>query len=190
MHGPPSAAVLASAALALFAVWTLVLTTADIRARRLPNHLLLLATCTTVPMLLASATASALASATAGGGAAAASVEGAPAGSIMMGMILDTLGPGAAAGVLLAALWWWAPAGIGGGDVKLAPLIGAVTGFAAGWGGTALALTAAFALAGLWGVLLRLHRPRERGAAERGVPFAPCLFAGAWGVVCTAVVGV
>ncbi|MGW9020071.1 hypothetical protein ACWGOE_01150 [Leucobacter chromiiresistens] len=187
MHGPPLPAALASAAFALFAVWTPVLSAADIRERRLPNLLLLLATSTTLPMLLASAAASALAPASASGAMAAASTAGAPGERSAIRLILDTLGPGAAAGVLLAALWWWAPAGIGGGDVKLAPLIGAVTGFAAGWVGAALALTAAFGFAALSGALLRLRRPRARGADDRGVPFAPCLFAGAWAVVWPAV---
>ncbi|MEJ6489530.1 prepilin peptidase [Leucobacter sp. USCH14] len=187
------ATVCAVVAFALFAVWTVLLSVVDVRERRLPNRLVSLALCTTLPALLASTAALGL-----DGGAGLVSGDR-PA----MRVALDTVIAAAACGAGFAVLWRWAPAGIGGGDVKLAPLIGAVTGFAGGGTAALAAVVIVFGVAAVWGAVLQVRRCRGaralRAALPRAalpvsnapltavrltaVPFAPCLFAAAWVVI-------
>lgn len=73
------------------------------------------------------------------------------------------------------------PKGMGFGDVKLAPTIGAVLGFF-GWGELAVGGFAAFLIGGSVGVLAMVRARRGRGVA---IPFGPSMFAGAIiGVAC------
>lgn len=68
------------------------------------------------------------------------------------------------------------PQGIGGGDVKLAPLVGAVLGYV-GWPEVIVGGFAGFVLHALWGVTLVLAR---RATRKTAVALGPFMFAGAW----------
>ncbi len=68
------------------------------------------------------------------------------------------------------------PAGMGGGDVKLAGVIGIYLGWI-GWGPLAVGAFAAFAYGGVFGLaLLMLNRARLKTA----IPFGPWMILGAW----------
>jgi leader peptidase (prepilin peptidase)/N-methyltransferase len=73
---------------------------------------------------------------------------------------------------LIAAIVVLSRGGMGGGDIKLAAMIGAFL----GWPGVAVALFAAFVLGGLTGIVLLALRVRGRKDA---IPFGPALAAGA-----------
>lgn len=68
------------------------------------------------------------------------------------------------------------PGGMGGGDVKLAGVLGATLGFV-GWGPLVLGAFAAFLLGGVFGVALMLSR---RAGRKSAIPFGPWMIAGAW----------
>lgn len=148
-------AVAASGALyAAFAVASAWLALTDLRTRRIPNRVL---------------------------GAASVGVAACGAVSVIAGAHPGRLAWAAAAaalyGVAALTLWRYAPGGsLGGGDVKLAPLVG----FAAGWAGaeaafvwTPIGIAVASMCALVWA-----HR---RG--RRTLAFGPVLLAGAWGAI-------
>lgn len=68
------------------------------------------------------------------------------------------------------------PGGMGGGDVKLAGLLGIYLGWL-GWGALAVGTLAAFVLGGIFGVALLLTR---RAGPRTAIPFGPWMLAGAW----------
>ena len=68
------------------------------------------------------------------------------------------------------------PKGMGGGDVKLAPLLGFYLGFL-GWSSVAVGVFAGFLLGSLVGVALLATRRAVRGSR---VPFGPSMLAGAF----------
>lgn len=68
------------------------------------------------------------------------------------------------------------PGGMGGGDVKLAGVLGAALGWV-GWGALVVGGFAAFVLGGVFAVALMLRRRAGRGTA---IPFGPWMIAGAW----------
>lgn len=68
------------------------------------------------------------------------------------------------------------PDGMGGGDVKLAGLLGLTLGYL-GWGTLIVGAVAAFIFGGVYGVLLILFRKAGRASA---IPFGPWMLAGAW----------
>lgn len=68
------------------------------------------------------------------------------------------------------------PNGMGGGDLKLAPVTGVVMGFI-GWGSLAVGAFAGFALGALFGLcLIILGRAKRRSP----IPFGPFMLVGAW----------
>jgi len=83
---------------------------------------------------------------------------------------------GAALFLFYYAVRWISPRGMGGGDVKLAGLIGTVLGWF-GWAVLAVGGFAAFVLAGLFGVALMATGRAQRRTA---IPFGPWMLAGAW----------
>jgi leader peptidase (prepilin peptidase)/N-methyltransferase len=68
------------------------------------------------------------------------------------------------------------PAAMGGGDVKLAGVVGMYLGYV-GWGALAVGAFAAFLLGGVFGIVLILVR--KAGKKSR-IPFGPWMLAGAW----------
>jgi leader peptidase (prepilin peptidase)/N-methyltransferase len=81
-----------------------------------------------------------------------------------------------AAGGLLLVLAVLTNGGVGAGDVVVAAVVGAVTGWT-GWPQVSGGLVVAFVLAVLLLVIPGAHRGDERGHST--VPFGPCLFGGA-----------
>jgi len=79
------------------------------------------------------------------------------------------------------------PGGMGGGDVKLAGVLGIALGFV-GWGALLLGALAGFLLGGIYGMALMAARRADRKTA---IPFGPWMIAGAWlGIALGAGVGV
>ncbi|MDY0910040.1 prepilin peptidase [Microbacterium sp. CFBP9034] len=68
------------------------------------------------------------------------------------------------------------PGGMGGGDVKLAGVIGIYLGWM-GWGALAVGAFAAFLLGGVFGIALMLAR---RAGRKTAIPFGPWMILGAW----------
>lgn len=87
------------------------------------------------------------------------------------------------AGVGMAALYLFyfvlrlaRPGGMGGGDVKLAGVIGIYLGWL-GWGALAVGGFAAFLYGGVFGIALMLAR---RAGRKTAIPFGPWMILGAW----------
>ena len=104
-----------------------------------------------------------------------------------LGDLADALGGAALLFIVFAILWRVSPSGVGGGDVKIAPIAGGALGFFAGWWAVWIGALAACAIAAVWGAILA-RRARSTGAGTGArsagtVPFAVCLFAGAWVVL-------
>ena len=72
------------------------------------------------------------------------------------------------------------PDGMGGGDVKLAGLVGGYLGWI-GWGALAVGAFAAFLLGGIFGLGLLLVR---RSGRRTTLPFGPWILAGSWVGIC------
>lgn len=136
-----------------FAALGIALAIIDVRVHRLPNALVLPAYPAAGVLLLS------------------AGALGAPVGDLLRA----TLG-GALLLMFYALLGLAGPGAMGGGDVKLAGLIGIVLGFT-GWGALAVGSAAAFVLGGAAGLVLLLRGRAGRGTA---VPFGPWMIAGAW----------
>ena len=68
------------------------------------------------------------------------------------------------------------PGGMGGGDVKLAGVIGIYLGWL-GWGALAVGAFAAFLYGGVFGIALMLLR---RAGRKTAIPFGPWMILGAW----------
>jgi leader peptidase (prepilin peptidase)/N-methyltransferase len=68
------------------------------------------------------------------------------------------------------------PDGMGGGDVKLAGVVGMYLGYL-GWGPLVVGAFAAFVLGGVFGIALLLLR---RAGRRTAIPFGPWMIAGAW----------
>lgn len=91
-----------------------------------------------------------------------------------------TLARAALAGAVLFAFYvmlrMLQPGGMGGGDVKLAGLVGFVLGFV-GWDAVAIGLFAGFLGGGVYSAVLLARRRADRRTA---VPFGPWMLLGAW----------
>ena len=68
------------------------------------------------------------------------------------------------------------PGGMGGGDVKLAGLVGIYLGWL-GWGALAVGAFAAFLFGGVFGIALMLA---QRAGRKTAIPFGPWMILGAW----------
>lgn len=146
-------------ALAWLAAVTVPLSVIDVRTHRLPDRLVLpgyvvVAACAATAALLTSDTG-------------------------------PLLRAGAGAGVwfgLFLVLRLISPAGMGGGDVKLAGVLGAYLG-EAGPEAVCLGLLCAFVLGGAHGIVLLL---RSRSRRDAAVAFGPWMLAGTWIGILTA----
>jgi leader peptidase (prepilin peptidase) / N-methyltransferase len=143
----------AAIAFAWLAVASVVLTIIDVRTRRLPDRIVL-------PGYVVGAAAFALAALFTGDPAPL--VRAAAGAVVMFGFFL-----------LLRIL---SRAGMGGGDVKLAGVLGLFLGWA-GWDALIVGLVAAFLLGGLYSAALLLA---GRASSTTAVPFGPFLLGGAW----------
>lgn len=138
------------------AVLSVVLAVIDVRTHRLPNALVLPA----FPFLLAAL--------------ALASVQRAD-----LVPFLQAVAGGAIAFVFYLLLRLVQPRGMGGGDVKLAGLLGIALGYL-GWDALLLGLFAGFLFGGLFSVGLLLSR---RAGRRTRIPFGPWMLLGAWVVI-------
>jgi len=149
----PVAFALSTAALLLVAAASIALTVIDIRTHRLPNAIVLPTLGATVGVLAASC------------------LFGAPWQGFARSVTVA-----AALFMIFAALRVIGRGAMGGGDVKLAALVGVVLGWA-GWSAVLAGVLAAFVLGGLVGSALILAR---RATRSTRMPFGPFLAAGTW----------
>ncbi|WP_244604214.1 prepilin peptidase [Microbacterium oleivorans] len=135
-----------------FALASVVLGVIDARTHRLPNAWVLPGYPVFLVLLLV------------------ACLAGAPWSSLLRAVI------GGAALFLFYLLLRAAGGGMGGGDVKLAGVIGIALGWA-GWSALAVGVFAGFALGGVYGALLIATR---RAGRRTAVAFGPWMLLGAW----------
>lgn len=140
-----------------FAAISVVLTLIDLDTRRLPNLIVL-------PSYVVAAVLLSLA-------------------SVLGAGLAQLLGSAIGMGVLYAfyfVIRLIRPDGMGGGDVKLAGLLGLYLGWL-GWGALAVGAFSAFLLGGVFGLALIVA---GRAGRKSAIPFGPWMIAGAWvGVV-------
>lgn len=98
----------------------------------------------------------------------------------LFGAPWDALLRAGIAGAALFAFYWILrvarPGGMGGGDVKLAGVIGIALGWI-GWGAVVVGAFAAFLIGGVVGIALMLGR---RATRKTAIPFGPFMVVGAW----------
>lgn len=152
--GVPGPLALSAVALAYawLAVASVVLTVIDVRTHRLPNRWVLPGYPIVAGLLLV------------------ACLGGAPWGSLMRAAI------GGAVLFLFYLALRAAGGGMGGGDVKLAGVLGAALGWA-GWSALAVGAFAGFLFGGVYGAALLAARQAHRRTA---VAFGPWMLLGAW----------
>lgn len=141
------------AAFAAFAVIGAVLAIIDIRTHRLPNRLVALGGATGLVLLVAAA---------------------------LTGSRMDALIRALLAALVLSAAYLLlrtvSAGGVGGGDVKLAAVIGLHLGWL-GWGSVLVGTLAGFLLGGVFAVGMLLAR---RADGRTAIAFGPWMLAGAW----------
>jgi leader peptidase (prepilin peptidase)/N-methyltransferase len=151
--GGAAVAVIVAIAYLYFAAVSVVLALIDLDVRRLPNVIVLPSYVVTLVLLTL---------------------------ACLLGADWWALLRSALAGVALftfyAILRVIRPDGMGGGDVKLAGLIGIQLGWL-GWGSVIVGAFAAFVLGGIFGIALMLAR---RAGRRTAIPFGPWMLAGAW----------
>lgn len=161
--------------LLVFASLSIALTLIDLDTKRLPNAIVLPGWATIIILLLTVTVLSGMFPAAAG------EVD-APSGPSSAWSAIDwwpfmrALIGGAALYVFYFIVRAISPRGMGGGDVKLAGLVGTVLGWF-GWGALAVGAFAAFLLGGVFGICLMLLNRAKRKTA---IPFGPWILAGAW----------
>lgn len=147
------AGVVACAGYLVFAVASVVLAIVDARTHRLPSRIVLPSLAVVTSLLVAAA--------------------------LLAGerwRIWSMLGAGIALFALFFAFAFASPTGIGGGDVKLAPLVGVVLGYI-GWDAVLLGVFAGFLFAAAFGLALVLCRHSKW---RDSIAFGPWMLAGAW----------
>ena len=163
--------------LAVFAGLSVALTLIDLDVKRLPDAIVLPGWGAIVVLLLVTTLlgGASTGSATQVTGSAAQGL-GSAAQAIDWWPFLRALIGGAALFLFYYLIRLISPRGMGGGDVKLAGLVGTVLGWF-GWGALAFGAFAAFLLGGIFGgILLLTGRAKRRSA----IPFGPWIIAGAW----------
>ncbi|MDQ0614918.1 leader peptidase (prepilin peptidase)/N-methyltransferase [Microbacterium sp. W4I4] len=154
--------------LEVFAAFSVVLTLIDLDSKRLPNTIVLPGWAAIIVLLLVTTLLTRFVS---------------PAARSTTGESLDTWWPFLRALIGGAALFLFyyvvrliSPRGMGGGDVKLAGLVGTMLGWF-GWGALVFGAFAAFVLGAAYGGILLLTRRAKRKSA---IPFGPWILLGAW----------
>lgn len=141
------------AAFLYFAAISIVLTLIDLDIRRLPNSIVLPSYVVAGALLTAAALLS----------------------GDWVALLRAVIGMAAMYGFYLL-LRLARPGGMGGGDVKLAGVIGLYLGWL-GWGALAVGAFAAFLYGGVFGIVLMLLR---RAGRKTAIPFGPWMILGAW----------
>lgn len=154
------AAVLEVVAYAAFGVLSVLLTVVDVREHRLPDRLVLPAYPVGAVLL-----------------GSAALVRGEPA------RLVPLLGGAAALFAFYLALRLVSPGAMGGGDVKLAGVVGLFLGYL-GWEAVLAGAFAGFLAGGAFAVLVLVVR--RAAARRRAIAFGPWMLLGAWAVVIAA----
>ncbi|WP_417555198.1 prepilin peptidase [Microbacterium sp.] len=160
------------AILEVFAALSVVLTLIDLDVKRLPNAIVLPGWVAVVVLMLVTTLVSGAGPSTGSGTQALSS----GAAGLDWWPLLRALIGGAALFLLYDIVRWISPRGMGGGDVKLAGLVGTVLGWF-GWGALVVGAFAAFALGGVFGIALIIAGRAKRSS---GIPFGPWMLAGAW----------
>lgn len=153
MPEPAWAAAPVAIATLYFAVISVVLTAIDVRSHRLPNSIVLPAYPVTLGLL------------------ALACALGADGGDLLRAVV-GMIG----LGLFYLLLRLLSRQGMGGGDVKLAGVVGLYLGWF-GWGPLVVGAVAAFLMGGVVAAVLLITRRADRRTA---VPFGPYMLAGAW----------
>ncbi|GAA2883370.1 prepilin peptidase [Microbacterium esteraromaticum] len=161
--------------LLVFASLSIALTLIDLDTKRLPNAIVLPGWAAIVILLLITTVLSGMFPAAAGE-LSASPGRASASGEIDWWPFLRALIGGAALYVFYFVVRVISPRGMGGGDVKLAGLVGTVLGWF-GWGALAVGAFAAFLLGGVFGICLMLLNRAKRKTA---IPFGPWILAGAW----------
>lgn len=138
------------------AVVSIVLTVIDVSQHRLPNRVVLPSYAAGLLLFTA---------------ASALSADPGPLLRALAGMVILF--------VFYFIIRFASPASIGGGDVKLAGLIGLYLGWL-GWSELLFGAAAAFLIGGLYALALLLARRADR---RTRIPFGPAMLAGAWLVI-------
>lgn len=157
---PTISTALTVAAFAAFAAIGAALAIVDIRTHRLPNRLVALAGASGLVLLIGAAVT---------GGSIHALLRGVLAALVLL--------------IAYLALRMLSAGGVGGGDVKLAAVIGLHLGWL-GWGSVVVGTLAGFMLGGVFATGMLLTRRAERRTA---VAFGPWMIAGAWVAIALAV---
>lgn len=144
-----------------FAAVSIVLTLIDLDTKRLPNSIVLPSIVVGVVLL---------------GAAAAIGASGGAETGIGGATFLRAVAGAAILFAFYAIVRFISPRGMGGGDVKLAALVGLHLGWC-GWAALAVGGFAAFVLGGVFGIALMLVR---RAGRKTAIPFGPWMIAGAW----------
>ena len=147
------ALVLVTVAFLYFVSISIVLTLIDLDTHRLPNSIVL-------PSYLVAGVPFVVAAWLAGEWATLARAAIGMAGMYLFYFLLRAVRPG----------------GMGGGDVKLAGVIGIYLGWL-GWGALAIGAFAAFVWGGVFGIVLIVLR---RAGRKSAIPFGPWMILGAW----------
>lgn len=173
------------AILEVFAALSVVLTLIDLDVKRLPNAIVLPGWAAVLVLMLVTTLVAGLGPSTGSGtqvlssGAQVLS-SGTHSAAIQAGLdwwpLLRALIGGAVLFLLYDVVRWISPRGMGGGDVKLAGLVGTVLGWF-GWGALVVGAFAAFALGAVFGIALIIAGRAKRSS---GIPFGPWMLAGAW----------
>ncbi|VXB54818.1 Type 4 prepilin-like proteins leader peptide-processing enzyme [Microbacterium sp. 8M] len=149
-----------------FAAVSIVLTVIDLDTKRLPNAIVL-------PSIVVGVVLLSIAAAM---GAWMRPAPDAAESAIGWDDLLRAVAGAAILYAFYAIVRFISPRGMGGGDVKLAALVGLFLGWT-GWAALAVGAFAAFVLGGLYGLTLILLRRAKRRTA---IPFGPWMIAGAW----------
>lgn len=153
-----------------FVYISVLLTIIDIRTRRLPDRIVIPSGVVVISFLTLSRIATSFSQ----------HAAGKTDSTLLLPHLAQPISGAVCAFMLFYLLAIISPQGMGGGDVKLAPIIGAFLGYFAGWPGVILGLATGFVIGAGWSIVVLLLRGKNQNTT---IPFGPCMFAGAWGAL-------